>query len=191
MNEVNIEKLEIKRVRLGTYPSLFEKSNMGDKYQCKVYLDKIIHKTTIENLNKKIDAALTAKGLARGRLESKNICLRDVDTLDKKDIDNSWVLTAKSANEIDMRNPDTSKITNKSESPFRAGCFVNLVFSLYVYNGKPKGSDVIVKGISASLHGIQFAGHGEDIQTNYNDCSSIFSAVEVDEINNLETQFGF
>lgn len=191
MTQLNIEKIQLNKVRLGSYPSIFEKSNMGDKYQIKVYLDKVIHKANIETLNKKIDFALEAKGLVKGRLDGKNICLRDVDNLDKKDLDNAWQLTCKSSNEIDIRSANLDKILSKDASPFYPGCLVNVCFSLYVYNGKPKGSDVIVKGISASLHGIQFVAHAERLTPNYNDCTGVFSAVEQEEINNLESEFGF
>lgn len=187
----NLSELELKRVRLGLYPSIFEK-NKDDKYRVDVYIDKTTHVKEIEELKRKIDFSLKEKNLTRDKIEKNYMCFKDFSLHNNKVFENSYKLTCKSAFPLDIVSADLRKLTTNENEMFYPGCFVNICFSLYSYSARPKDSSIVVKGISASLHGLQFAGRGDVLQAYSNDCAGIFSAINIDDegdIADLENEF--
>lgn len=178
------EKITIERVRLGMFPKLLTKGSMSGKYEAGFFLDKNKHAKEIANLNKQVLHGLTEAKLNIANIERKNLCFLDADLLDKKYVENAFILKCKSNQPIDLRDANLNKITSidRANEIFVAGCFVNICISLYVYNK-------ILKGITANLHGVQYAGIGERLTPDYNDCSNVFTPITIEEIEDLENEF--
>jgi len=158
---VPVGRIMLKNVRL-SFPALFEPEAFkpGDtpKFKATLLVEKDSEQAKL--VEKKILAVLKEKYPSKAENLLKNIrgnpnkfCWQDGDTKSYDGYEGMMALSAKSTTAPKVLDADRSELSERSGKPY-AGCYVNASVELFAYDNSGVG-------LSASLRGIQFWGHGD------------------------------
>ena len=172
-----MQKIKLNNARL-SFPNLYKKVGFiggTPKFSATFLLCKDQHADTIVKINKMIDDFIADKyGAGKVPKGIKRTCFSNGDDKDYDGYENTMVFKASSTKRLTLLDRDKTPVT-EDDNVFYAGCYVNVVVSLWFSDHELGGKQVL-----ANIHGIQFNKDGEEFGNGNNNCSDDFDEVEDD-----------
>lgn len=151
--------IKITNARL-SFPNLFRKASFQGnetKYEATFIIPKKGTEKWYEELMAQVNSALAN---AKMKVGADKLFIKDGDTLDRPEYENSWVIKASNSKRPTTIDRDRTVVVEEDEK-FYAGCYVNASIDFWLQNNQ------FGKRVNANLLGIQFIKDGESFEGDY------------------------